>query len=324
MNEPKILLSVIVPVYDLEAYLAETLDSLLRIELNHPFEILAVDDGSRDGSLKILREYEKTDDRIRVIAAENGGVSRARNLGIDAARGSWLAFVDGDDTVEPGFFRTAIEKAEQGGYGMVQGNTRFLEDGKVLKVLPGSEFLPGGSVSSGEAEELMELFFGRSETLMFSACAKVFRRELVGETRFPEGVRVAEDQKFVFDCLRKDPKVLILDQDAYIYYMRDSSVMHAGYTEKGWDAIGVLEDCEKAVKFPQIQRHIRKRKTDVWVRIYNTATLTGKDPEKALRALRDTDVKEIREDLTDKEWVKLLLLKYCRPGYNMLLKVSKA
>ena len=75
----KIRLSVIVPAYNLEAYLPETLDSLLSIRAGGPFEIIAVDDGSTDGSLGILREYEAKDSRIRVITGENGGVSRARN-----------------------------------------------------------------------------------------------------------------------------------------------------------------------------------------------------------------------------------------------------
>ena len=318
----KIRLSVIVPVYNLEKYLAETLDSLLAIRPGGPFEIIAVDDGSQDGSLRILREYEARDSRIRVIAGENGGVSRARNKGIDAARGSWLFFSDGDDTAEPDFFGTAMDDAEREGYDLVQGNTRFLEDGKVLKVLPGSEYIPGGRLETRDAEELAELFFGRTETLMFSACAKLFRRELVGETRFPEGVRVAEDQKFVFDLLQKDPKVLILDIDAYNYIMRPTSVMHSGYAEKGWDAVRILEGYEKTVESPRILRHIAKRKTDVWVRIYNTAKLTGKDPEKALQAIRTADVKAIRADLTKKEWVKLLLLQHCRPLYNILLRIA--
>ena len=318
----KVRLSMIVPVYNPEAYLPETLDSLLAIRLDEPFEIIAVDDGSQDNSLRILREYEEKDSRIHVIPGENGGVSQARNLGIDAARGDYLAFVDGDDTVIRDFFQVAAVEAERGGYGIIQGNIRFLEEGKVQKILPGSEFIPGGRVETGDPEELAELFFGRSETLTFSACAKLFRRELVGNIRFPVGVRVAEDQKFVFDLLQKQPKVLILDMDAYNYIMRETSVMHTGYVEKGWDAIRILEGYEETVESPQILRYISKRKTDVWVRIYNTAKLTGKDPGKALQAIRKTDVKAIREALTKKEWFKLVLLQHCRPLYNILLKTA--
>ena len=121
MNE-QIALSIIVPVYNLEAFLPETLESLLKIDFEAPYEIIAVDDGSSDGSLAVLRAYEKESKAIRVITGPNGGVSRARNAGIEAARGKYLAFADGDDTVEPGFFAAAVREMEEGGYGLVQGN----------------------------------------------------------------------------------------------------------------------------------------------------------------------------------------------------------
>ena len=193
----QIALSVIVPVYNLEAFLPATLDSLLGIRLDEPFEIITVDDGSTDGSPDILREYEAKHPEIRVIALENGGVSRARNAGIDAARGTALAFADGDDTVEPGFFAAAVREMERDGYGLVQGNARYLEDGQVRKVLPGR-----GRHASGDPEELMEWFFGRDEILLFSVWAKVYRRDLIGETRFEPGVRVAEDLQFLFRLQR--------------------------------------------------------------------------------------------------------------------------
>ena len=314
----QIALSVIVPVYNLESFLPATLDSLLGIRLDEPFEIITVDDGSTDGSPDILREYEAKHPEIRVIALENGGVSRARNAGIDAARGRTLAFADGDDTAEPGFFAAAVSEIERNGYGLVQGNARYLEDGQVRKVLPGR-----GRHASGDPEELMEWFFGRDEILLFSVWAKVYRRDLIGETRFEPGVRVAEDLQFLFRLLRKEPKALTLDTDAYNYVVRESSVANTGYAEKGWDAVRVLEECREEAESPRIRRHIEKRKTDVLVRIYNTALLGGTDPGKALRAIRETDLRAIREDLTGKERIKLELLKRCRRLYNILLRVVK-
>ena len=322
MSEPRILLSVIVPVYNLETYIAKTLDSILEIDLDEPFEVIAVDDGSKDRSLEILREYEAKDHRVRVITGENGGVSMARNRGIDAARGAYLTFVDGDDTAVPGFFRTAIREMEQGGYGIVEGTTLFLEDGKLVKVYPGREKIPGGRLECGNREELLELFLGPEEAIVFSSCGKVFSRELIGETRFPDGVRIGEDEKFTFDLLMKEPKVLILDLDANNYYIWESSAMHSGYVEKGWDAIGVMDEMEKAAVSPRILQLIRKRKTDVWVKIYNTAKLTGKDSGKALQAIRETDMQAIRGTLSKKEWVKLVLLKHCRPLYDILLRTA--
>ena len=318
MNE-QIVLSIIVPVYNLEVFLPEALASLLKIDFDAPYEIIVVDDGSSDGSLAILRAYEEKSKAIRVITGPNGGVSRARNAGIEAARGKYLAFADGDDTVEPGFFAAAVREMEEGGYSLVQGNARYLEKGQVRMVLPGC----GRRASEGDPEELAEWFFGQEQALLFSVWAKVFRRDLVGETRFEPGVRVAEDLQFLFRLLRKGPKTLVLDMDAYNYFVRESSVANTGYAEKGWDAVRVLEECGREADSPRIRRHTEKRKTDVLVRIYNTALLNGEDPGKALRAIRETDLREIREDLTGKERIKLRLLQRCRGLYDVLLRVVK-
>ena len=318
MNE-QIALSIIVPVYNLEAFLPETLESLLKIDFEAPYEIIAVDDGSSDGSLAVLRAYEEKSGAVHVITGANGGVSRARNAGIEAARGEYLAFADGDDTVEPGFFAAAVREMEEGGYGLVQGNARYLENGQVRMTLPGC----GRRASAGDPEELAEWFFGQEQALLFSVWAKVFRRDLVGETRFEPGVRVGEDLQFLSRLLRKGPKTLVLDMDAYNYYVRESSVANTGYAEKGWDAVRVLEECGKEADSPRIRQHTEKRKTDVLVRIYNTALLNGGDPGKALRAIRETDLRAIREDLTGKERMKLWLLQRCRGLYDVLLRVVK-
>ena len=325
-------LSVIVPVYNLEAWLPATLASLLEIggsasgdgSRGLAVEIIAVDDGSTDGSLEVLRGYAARHPEIRVIAQANGGVSRARNAGIEAARGTYLAFVDGDDTVVPGFYRDAVREMDEGGWDLVQGNTLYVEDGgRVLMTLPGSGFIPGGRLETADFAEQMELFFGRSETLMFSSCAKVFRRSSIGEVRFPEGIRVAEDQGFMFEFLRKGAKVLILDRDAYSYFMRGSSATHDGYEEKGRDAIRVLEKCGAETESPRVRRQIEKRKTDVWVRMYNTAVLAGKDPGEVLQAIRRVDAGAIRGELTGKEYGKLMLLQKAPGIYNLLLKRVK-
>ena len=320
MSERDILLSVIVPVYNVEPYLAKTLDSLLAAAPDGPMEIIAVDDGSADRSLEILREYEVKTDTVRVIRRENGGVSRARNTGIEAARGKYITFADGDDTVLPGFFAAAIAEMEEHGFDLVQGNIRYIgDDDKVRMVAPGSP-----RMESADPAELREWFFGQSETLTFNSVAKVYRRSAVGDVRFEPGIRIAEDLQFVFDLLRKNPRVLILDTDAYDYIERHSSVTHTQYVENGWDAIKVLERCEGEETFFRFRKQIRKLKTNVLVKIYNIATLSGKDAEPALEEIRKFNLTEIREMMTRKEWAKLMMLQRCRGVYDCLLRAQKA
>ena len=317
----RITLSVIVPVYNIEAFLPESLDSLSRIQFDEPYEIIVIDDGSSDGSLAILRAWEETHRQLRVITGPNGGVSRARNAGLDAAKGKYITFVDGDDTVEPGFFRIAVKEMEEGGWDVVQGNARFIKDNKLFRVQPGSDGIPDGRLETEDRDQLMEWFFGNCEIVMLCVWGKVYRRELLEDVRFIPDIRIAEDQKFVFDVLRKNPKTLILDVDACNYVVHETSALNSNYDDKGWDAMKILELCEKDVTDPTILRHIQKRRTDVLTRIYNSAYLKNTDTQKPLDEIRKIDLKQIRPDLSGKEYFKLKTLQHVPELYNALLKM---
>ena len=107
---PKI--SVIVPVYNTEKYLRQCIDSILAQTFTD-FELLLINDGSTDGSGAICDEYAQKDSRVRVFHQENGGVSSARNVGLDNARGEWITFCDSDDTIDESFLETMIEDCNQ-------------------------------------------------------------------------------------------------------------------------------------------------------------------------------------------------------------------
>ena len=107
-----IVLSVIVPVYNCEKYLKETLESISN-QTFKDIEIICVNDGSTDDSVKVVEEFTKQDDRVRIINKENGGLSSARNAGLDAAKGKYVAFVDGDDLLDSNAFEIALENIDK-------------------------------------------------------------------------------------------------------------------------------------------------------------------------------------------------------------------
>ena len=128
--------SVIVPVYQVEAYLAKCLDSILAQTFTD-FELILVDDGTRDDCPRIMTRYAAMDARIRCIHKENGGLSSARNAGLDIARGEYIAFVDSDDTVEPTMLADAVAAAQRTGAQLVIYNYRLVtEDGVQSACLP--------------------------------------------------------------------------------------------------------------------------------------------------------------------------------------------
>ena len=117
--------SVIVPVYQVEAYLAKCLDSILAQTFTD-FELILVDDGTRDDCPRIMTRYAAMDARIRCIHKENGGLSSARNAGLDIARGEYIAFVDSDDTIEPTMLADAVAAAQRTGAQLVIYNYRLV------------------------------------------------------------------------------------------------------------------------------------------------------------------------------------------------------
>ena len=103
-------ISVIVPVYNAEKYLTVCLNSV-RNQTHKDVEIICVNDGSKDGSLSILEEYAKKDDRIQIVDKPNGGLADARNAGIAVAKGDYVFCIDSDDTIDPIMFETMLNKA---------------------------------------------------------------------------------------------------------------------------------------------------------------------------------------------------------------------
>ena len=128
-NEP--LISVIVPVYDVEKYLPKCLDSLLAQTWRN-LEIIVVDDGSPDGSWDIMQDYAARDSRVRIFRKKNGGVSAARNFGMDAAEGEYLGFVDPDDWVSPHYLEWMAEAMQEQGVPMALVDYLDVQEGDCL------------------------------------------------------------------------------------------------------------------------------------------------------------------------------------------------
>lgn len=125
------MLSIIVPVYNVESYLSKCIKSVLSQSLSD-YELLLIDDGSTDASGKICDEFGQDNSRIRVFHKKNGGVSSARNLGIEKANGEFVSFLDSDDWVTDDYVSTILDNIR--GYDLLFfSNNRFLEDGSIIE-----------------------------------------------------------------------------------------------------------------------------------------------------------------------------------------------
>ena len=214
-------LSVIVPVYKAEKTLRKCVDSLLAQTLGD-LEIILVNDGSPDGCQAILDDYAaRFPDTVRTKTVENGGQGRARNFGIDMARGDWLGFVDSDDWVLPEMYEKLIAAAEKEGADVAVCDTlECYEDG-------GTRLLRAWREGSALAAA-------------GSSCDKVFRRSLIGDLRFPEGLWY-EDFAFSALALSRTERLARVPETLYCYRIGHPSTMHNDNARKNLDLLAVLD-----------------------------------------------------------------------------------
>ena len=208
--------SVIVPVYKVEKYLPECIDSILAQTFTD-FELILVDDGSPDNSGKICDDYATRDSRIRVFHKENGGVSSARNLGLDNARGEWIAFVDGDDWVGERYLEHLLEAIEGFSCFVVSGWQRWK-----------------GGVRTASYLRFSDEHVSRSDALWKKGLyaygypfSKIYCRALIQQNnlRFDTALSMLEDAIFMLNYLRfvSSVRFLAFTED-YCYRDTDSSL----------------------------------------------------------------------------------------------------
>ncbi len=201
------LISVIVPVYNVEKYLPKCVDSIMKQTLND-IEIILVDDGSTDFSGDLCDEFSREDNRICVIHKENGGASSARNAGIESAKGKYLMFVDGDDWVEPKFCEAPYIIAEKNNADTVAfGYKNVYSDGIVVN---SEEYKEEGILSEEIKLERIK------DDINIAVWNKIFRKELFNDLRFPEGF-TCEDLAITHKCIYESDKVYLTNQYLYNY-----------------------------------------------------------------------------------------------------------
>ena len=211
------LISIIVPVYNVEKYLNKCIDSIINQTYKN-LEIILVDDGSLDNSGKICNEYAEKDSRIKVIHKENGGVSSARNKGLEIANGEWVAFVDSDDWIENNFCEVLLNNAIEYkvdivlcGYNRVSlSNIDKIRNTKKIIELNANEYLI--NVLNPQTG--------------FGFChMKLYKRKNIRNIKFKEGLLVGEDALFNEQVSKKIKKAIFVEESLYNYRINNNSVV---------------------------------------------------------------------------------------------------
>ena len=245
-------LSVIVPVYNVERYLSHCLDSLISQTLKD-IEIILVNDGSTDDSEKICRDYSEKDSRIKLYSKQNGGLSDARNYGLQYASSDVVGFVDSDDYIDAEMFEGLLNAKEAanaqiavGGVKMVNGEgqvymTRSLDSNAVLN-------------RHDAMEELL-----KSKRITNSVCNKIFDKALFDQIIFPVG-RLYEDEYVTYRLFDRAEKVAMTNQVFYYYRSSPNSITHKVFSEREFDRIDASQIKVKYIKnnYPDLVKYAER------------------------------------------------------------------
>lgn len=233
------LISVIVPVYKVEAYLPDCVDSILAQSYTD-FELILVDDGSPDRCGEMCDEYAEKDPRVRVIHQENGGLSAARNTGMDAAKGEYITFVDSDDLIAPEYLEALYTGLVESGADIACCQSREFEDAFPPEV-ENSTLLDGYPRTMSGQDAVLCIYNGISG-VGISACGKLYSKELLCGHRFPAG-KIHEDQAFVPVVLCETEKVVSVGRRNYYYRIRPGSIMQTAFSAKRFDNVDAIDSC---------------------------------------------------------------------------------
>lgn len=217
IDEKNYKVSVIVPAFNVKQYIQRCIDSLLN--QSYPYiEILIIDDGSTDGTGNIVNKLYSDISNIKIFHKDNGGLSEARNYGIDRSRGQYITFVDADDYVDIHYIRHLMDMVLINGADIaIVGTQSFFDEKKMSKCFEYKYY----EVDTVEAVRKMLLRDGIAHT----ACGKLYKSEIWQDIRFPQGL-LYEDYHTTFDAFSKAHKVCIGVDKLYFYYQRPGSIMH--------------------------------------------------------------------------------------------------
>ncbi len=262
----KELISIIVPVYNVEKYLKKCVDSIVNQTYKN-LEIILVDDGATDNSGKICDELVELDNRIKVYHKKNGGLSDARNYGVERATGDYIGFVDSDDYIDAEMYEKLYEAIKKENVDVAECNlkivypekTDLFTDQKYYQICNKQEYL----------EEYLKI-----EKIFGSACVRLTKADIAKKLKFPVG-KLYEDTYYAYDLIGIVDKYVIVDNPYYNYLMRENSITNAKFNPRIFDLIEIVEKFHTNVykNYPSLKEAADCRKMYAYFSVLNSILL---------------------------------------------------
>lgn len=240
--------SIIIPAYNAGLFIRRAVDSCLR-QTYQDLEIIVVDDGSFDNTYDIATSIK--DSRVRVIRQENGGVCKARNVGIEQSMGKYLFFLDADDEL--------LEDCIESLYALLDDETDIACGTSVKDV-------DTSNLEKGKCSSIIEKWDGETglikslldDPYTYAVWNKLYRKSFIGDTRFYEGKKIHEDAFFVFELMTKKPSIVISNQITYLGHVVENSASREAFSDKFYDILFFRDKKIEIVKerFPHLTQYV--------------------------------------------------------------------
>lgn len=313
MNEE--LISIVIPVYNVRKYIERCIESVINQTYTNT-EIILVDDGSTDGSERICDEYASKYNNVKVIHKKNGGLSSARNAGIEIAKGKYIGFVDSDDFIDKRMYEILYKN--------------MIKESADISICNIYKFSNYDEVNETTENEKLEIFEGidiqknlqNNYFIMVVAWNKLYKRKLFKKTRYPNG-KIIEDAAIIHYLLDDSKKIVVSNLELYYYFQRNDSIMHNS-NERLLDELDALYDRIKFYEKRQYQNYdfynytLKKYVEKFWYLFKNINKYKRYNRKiyiKYFEYLKQILMKD--KDLSKKEKIKYEL--FCRFRYLFLL-----
>ncbi|MGQ7458213.1 glycosyltransferase family 2 protein [Streptococcus suis] len=232
----KKLVSIVLPVYNVENYILDCLDSI-KAQTYSNFEVIIINDGSKDRSVEYCLDYCNQDSRFKIIHKPNGGLSDARNVGIEHTRGDYLVFIDSDDFVSPNLLSHLVDTLEsnQSDIAIIDPVHYYSNREYINKDI----FIAQTKLKNFNRDDaLQEMFYQKS--FLVSAWGKLYRKELFNGIQFPIG-KLFEDSAIMYLLFDKCKTITYSDAKLYAYVHRDDSITTKKFSERDLDILEITD-----------------------------------------------------------------------------------
>ncbi|GAB6168244.1 glycosyltransferase family 2 protein [Clostridium carnis] len=310
------MITVIVPVYNVQKYLSKCIDSIIN-QTYRDLEIILVNDGSTDISGEICDKYKLKDDRIRVIHKKNGGLSEARNAGLDVAKGDYIAFLDSDDWVDKELYDTLYKLSTKYNSDISICNFKYCHN-EEEKLNNSYKEIVYSNIDA------MKQIYDKNYIQIIVAWNKLYKREIFNDLRYPKG-KIHEDEFLTPIILYKANKISYIEKELIYYRQTPNSIMNREFNITRLDYLEALDNrinFFKSNNLNYLYKQTVATKVSILIKFYYKVKESNIDNKFQVMEKLNNDLAKMKYDyinMYSKNKIQILIFKFSPELYKVLV-----